>query len=312
MTKIGDVMMTEVLTAQKQDTVLSMSERMHKHRMGAIIITDENNSPIGIVSERDIIRSLITYKENAINKLAQDIMSTPVLTLEPDQDLETAFMLMALNTVRRIPITRDEKLVGIISYRDISNALRKSNYILEEKTEKLEEKTEFLEEKANHDALTGLFNKGYLNEQLKYQFELARRSGNSMAILMLDIDHFKKVNDTYGHQCGDMVLKRIADILKEKSRIINIVGRYGGEEFLIIGPISDHKSGMYMGERIRTAIEHESFSYEGTDIKVTISVGVAVWQPQIRSEHDLVKMADDALYAAKKNGRNQVKMAESV
>jgi diguanylate cyclase (GGDEF)-like protein len=312
MTKIGDVMMTEVLTAQKQDTVLNMSERMHKHRMGAIIITDENNSPIGIVSERDIIRSLITYKENAINKLAQDIMSTPVLTLEPDQDLETAFMLMALNTVRRIPITRDEKLVGIISYRDISNALRKSNYILEEKTEKLEEKTEFLEEKANHDALTGLFNKGYLNEQLKYQFELARRSGNSMAILMLDIDHFKKVNDTYGHQCGDMVLKRIADILKEKSRVINIVGRYGGEEFMIIGPISDHKSAMYMGERIRTSIEHETFSYEENDFKVTLSVGVAVWQPQIRSEHDLVKMADDALYAAKKNGRNQVKMAESV
>ena len=147
MVKISDVMMTDVLTASKSDTILEMSQRLQAHRIGAIVIVDHNHYPVGIVSERDIIRSLGVYKEHALNKQAQDIMSSPVLTLEPDQDIETAATLMSLNMIRRIPITKDDKLIGIISYRDITNALRKSYFMLEQKTEKLEDK-------ANHDPLT--------------------------------------------------------------------------------------------------------------------------------------------------------------
>jgi diguanylate cyclase (GGDEF)-like protein len=296
-------MMTDVLTASKSDTILEMSQRLQAHRIGAIVIVDHNHYPVGIVSERDIIRSLGVYKEHALNKQAQDIMSSPVLTLEPDQDIETAATLMSLNMIRRIPITKDDKLIGIISYRDITNALRKSYFMLEQKTEKLEDK-------ANHDPLTGLFNKGYMEEQLTYHFELARRSRNSMAVMFLDIDHFKKVNDTYGHQRGDEVLKRIAHILKDKSRAINVVGRFGGEEFMIIGPISDYKSALYLGERIRTAVEKEVFSHDNTDFNITISIGISVWNSSIASEKDLVKFADEALYTAKRNGRNQVRMYE--
>ncbi len=303
MVKISDVMMTDVLTASKCDTILEMSQRLQAHRIGAIVIVDNNRYPVGIVSERDIIRSLGVYKEHALNKQAQDIMSSPVLTLEPDQDIETAATLMSLNMIRRIPVTQDDKLIGIISYRDITNALRKSYYMLEQKTEKLEDK-------ANHDPLTGLFNKGYMEEQLTYHFELAKRSGNPMAVMFLDIDHFKKVNDTYGHQRGDEVLKKIAHILKEKSRAINVVGRFGGEEFMIIGPISDYKSALYLGERIRTAVEKEVFSHENTDFNITISIGISVWNSSIASEKDLVKFADEALYTAKRNGRNQVRMYE--
>jgi len=296
-------MMTDVLTASKSDTILEMSQRLQAHRIGAIVIVDHNHYPVGIVSERDIIRSLGVYKEHALNKQAQDIMSSPVLTLEPDQDIETAATLMSLNMIRRIPVTQDDKLIGIISYRDITNALRKSYYMLEQKTEKLEDK-------ANHDPLTGLFNKGYMEEQLTYHFELAKRSGNPMAVMFLDIDHFKKVNDTYGHQRGDEVLKRIAHILKDKSRAINVVGRFGGEEFMIIGPISDYKSALYLGERIRTAVEKEVFSHDNTDFNITISIGISVWNSSIASEKDLVKFADEALYTAKRNGRNQVRMYE--
>ncbi|HRQ43459.1 MAG TPA: GGDEF domain-containing protein [Candidatus Goldiibacteriota bacterium] len=303
MVKISDVMMTDVLTAAKTDTILDMSKRLQAHRIGAIVIVDNNRYPVGIVSERDIIRSLGIYKEQALNKQAQDIMSSPVLTLEPDQDIETAATLMSLNMIRRIPITVNDRLAGIISYRDITNALRKNYYMLEQKTEKLEDK-------ANHDPLTGLFNKGYMEEQLTYHFELARRSRNSMAVMFLDIDHFKKVNDTYGHQRGDEVLKRIAHILKDKSRAINVVGRFGGEEFMIIGPISDYKSALYLGERIRTAVEKEVFSHENTDFNITISIGISVWNSSIASEKDLVKFADEALYTAKRNGRNQVRMYE--
>lgn len=305
MVKISDVMMTDVLTAAKTDTILDMSKRLQAHRIGAIVIVDNNHYPVGIVSERDIIRSITVYKEQTLNKQAQDIMSSPVLTLEPDQDIETAATLMSLNMIRRIPITKNDKLIGIISYRDITNALRKSYYMLEEKTETLEDK-------ANRDPLTGLFNKGYLEEQLKYQFELSKRSGNPMTVMFLDIDFFKKVNDTYGHQCGDDVLKRIAAILKDKSRAINVVGRYGGEEFMVIGPVSDYKSALYLGERIRTAVEKEDFACNNIKFNITISIGISVWNNTTSSVKELVKFADDALYTAKRNGRNQVRMYEGV
>jgi diguanylate cyclase (GGDEF)-like protein len=305
MPKVEEIMMRDVLKTDRHDTVLSMSEKMHKHRLGAIVIVDSGDYPIGIVTERDIIRAIVTYKERAINEQAGDIMSSPVLTLEPGEDIDSAIMQMQLNRVRRIPITRENKLIGIISYQDLTNALRKNYNALEKKTEELEEE-------ANTDPLTGLYNRRVINGQLKYQIGLARRSGNPMSVIMIDIDHFKKVNDTYGHLCGDSVLKTIAGILKEKSRDINIVGRYGGEEFMIIGPISDHKTAFYMAERLRVLVENTEFSCEetGKKFRVTISAGVAVWNPRIKTGRELIKLSDDALYQAKKSGRNRVMLAE--
>jgi len=303
--KVEEIMMKEVLKTDRYDTVLSMAEKMHKHRLGAIVIVDSEDFPIGIVTERDILRTLITYKDKSMDVQAGDIMSSPVLTLEPGEDIDSAIMQMQLNRVRRIPITKENRLIGIISYRDLTNALRKTYNALEKKTEELEEE-------ANTDPLTGLYNRRVINGQLKYQIDLARRSGNPMSVIMIDIDHFKKVNDTYGHLCGDSVLKTIAGILKEKSRDINIVGRYGGEEFMIIGPISDHKTAFYMAERLRALVENTEFSCEknGKKFRVTISAGVAVWNPKIKTGRELIKLSDDALYLAKKSGRNRVRMAE--
>ncbi|MFP4465628.1 MAG: diguanylate cyclase [Candidatus Goldiibacteriota bacterium] len=304
MQKIGEVMMTDVLTAEKHNTVFEMSEKLQKHRIGAIVIIDSRSHPIGIVSERDIIQAIVVYKENAVKKQAQDIMSAPVMTLEPEDDIEAAALLMQNHTIRRIPIAQNNVLVGIISYRDITNALRKSYFTLEKERGKLEDR-------ANRDPLTGLYNRGYLNKQLSYHFELAQRSGNPMALMMLDIDHFKKINDEFGHQCGDKVLKKLADIFLDKSRAINIVARYGGEEFTIIGPISDYKSSQYMAERFRVMIENEKFKCGDKTFSITISIGIAIWNPGIKNEHELLKLADEALYTAKRNGRNQVHIAET-
>ncbi len=303
--KIQDIMMKDVLTTDHDDTVLSMAEKMHKNRLGAIVIVDRENYPIGIVTERDILRALITYKEKAVGTRAGDIMSAPVLTLEPEEDMDSAIMQMQLNRVRRIPVTKENKLIGIVSYRDLTNALRKSFYALEQKAEELEQR-------ANTDPLTGLFNRRVLGRQLKYHIKVASKSGQPMSVIMFDIDHFKKINDTHGHLCGDSVLKKLAEILKKKSRSVNIVGRYGGEEFIIIGPISDHKSAFYAAERVRIIIESTDFlcADSGQKFRVTVSAGVAVWNPGIKTGKELIKLADDALYLAKRSGRNQVKAAE--
>jgi diguanylate cyclase (GGDEF)-like protein len=296
-------MSKDVLTASKEDTVMSMIERLNKHRIGAIIIINKDNVPVGIVTERDIIRSLVAYKEETLKKQAQDIMSAPVLTLEPDEDIDSAAILMTLNNVRRLPITKDNKLIGLISYRDLTNALRKSNYVLEEKAE-------LLQDMANRDSLTGLFNKRFINDEIKRQFDAAKQSGQPMAVIMMDIDHFKLVNDTYGHQCGDYVLKNLAGIMQAKSRDINVVGRFGGEEFIILGPISDMKSSVFFAERIRSTVEETNFVWEDKEFKITISAGVCVWNSNIKDAKTMIKLADEALYAAKNSGRNQVQIAE--
>lgn len=304
MVKIENVMNKDVLTTSKDEKMPSLVERMHNHRVGAIVVVNTANEPVGIVTERDILRAIIAYREGLFNKQAQDVMTAPVLTIEADQDIDSAAIQMSLNRIRRIPVvSSDNKLIGLISYRDITNALRKSVYILQEKTE-------ILQEKADRDPLTNLYNRRFLKDELKRQLALAKKSKNPMSVTMIDIDFFKKVNDTYGHQCGDMVLKRLADILVSKSREINVVGRYGGEEFIIIGMISDYKSARYTAERLREAVEAEEFEYEGKKFKITISLGVAVWNQNVKMYKELVKKADEALYTAKREGRNRVVMAE--
>jgi diguanylate cyclase (GGDEF)-like protein len=301
--KISAVMAKDVLTANKEEGVISLLERLNKHRIGAVVVINKENMPIGIITERDIIHALVSYREELFNKQAQDIMSAPVLTLDPEQDIDSAAILMTLNGIRRIPITRDNKLVGLITYRDLTNALRKSYF-------SLEEKAEMLQDMANKDPLTGLFNKRFINEELKRQFDSAVESGTSMTVIMIDIDHFKKVNDTYGHQCGDYVLKTLAVIFQTKSREINIVGRYGGEEFIVIGPISEYKSSLFFAERLREAVEEAVFNWDGVDFHITISAGICVWNRSIKDSKTMVKFADEALYEAKNNGRNQVVVSE--
>ncbi|MEI7542265.1 MAG: GGDEF domain-containing protein [bacterium] len=303
MVKIGAVMSKDVLTANKEDTVMSMLERLQKHRMGAIVVINKDDVPVGIITERDIIQALVIYKQETFEKQAQDIMSAPVLTLDPEQDIDSAAILMTLNGIRRIPITKENKLIGLITYRDITNALRKSYYVLEEKAQ-------MLQDMANRDSLTKLFNKRLINEEIKKQFDAAKESNSPMAVIMIDIDHFKKINDTYGHPCGDYVLKTLSSILLSKSRDINIVGRYGGDEFIVLGAISDHKSSLYFAERLRMIIESTPFLYENQELKITISTGVCVWNSKIKDAKTMIKLADGALYNAKQAGRNCVKMAE--
>lgn len=301
--KIGAVMAKDVMATNKEEPILSLLERMNKNRIGAVIVINKENMPIGIVTERDIIHALVSYREKIFTKQVQDIMSAPVLTLDPDQDIDSAAILMTLNGIRRIPITVNNRLVGLITYRDLTNALRKSYFSLEEKAEELQDM-------ANKDPLTGLFNKRFINDELKRQFDSAVKSGTSMTVIMIDIDHFKIVNDTYGHQCGDYVLKTLSVILQTKSREINIVGRYGGEEFIIIGPISEYKSSLFFAERLRSAIEDTVFNWDSHDFHITISAGICVLNSAIKDAKTMVKLADEALYDAKNNGRNQVKMSE--
>jgi two-component system cell cycle response regulator len=157
------------------------------------------------------------------------------------------------------------------------------------------------------DPLTGLHNRRYMERHLKTLMTDALRTGRTLSILVADIDHFKRVNDTYGHDAGDLVLKEFADRFRRYTRGLDLACRLGGEEFLIIMPDTDKARAVQIGERVRECVAGAPFRIaDGSEITVTVSVGLATLDGAQDTSELLFKRADSALYAAKRRGRNQV------
>lgn len=161
-----------------------------------------------------------------------------------------------------------------------------------------------LEPLATIDQLTGLYNRHYFTSMLVKQINIWRRYQRPLSLLMLDIDFFKQVNDTYGHQGGDAVLKAVADICKNTVRDIDIVARIGGEEFAILLPSALISGAMQTAERIRAEVEKSRFQYEDKVIQLTVSLGAVELVDTLWTITEFMKSVDDALYKAKKSGRN--------
>jgi len=174
----------------------------------------------------------------------------------------------------------------------------------EEAIQKLNEE---LAELAIRDGLTGLYNHRTFYKLLEDEFVRAQRFNHPVSLLLLDIDHFKHVNDTYGHLAGDAILKGLGELLGRQARAIDRVCRYGGEEITVILPETDLDAAANMAERMRAAVEAQSFDVEaGAPVKITVSIGVASWPAQADNMQTLVAAADAAMYAAKQSGRNRV------
>ncbi|MDM8349601.1 sensor domain-containing diguanylate cyclase [Pseudomonas sp. sp1636] len=163
-----------------------------------------------------------------------------------------------------------------------------------------------LQQLSRTDRLTGLNNRGYWEECLQHEYARHRRYQSMAALVMFDIDHFKKVNDTYGHPAGDKVIQAVAAVVREQVRDTDIAGRYGGEEFVVLLPDVDSSGAMLFAERLRLRIESLLVSYEGQTIPFTISLGVADLSHPVQDYPQLIEHADQALYASKQGGRNQV------
>jgi diguanylate cyclase (GGDEF)-like protein len=158
------------------------------------------------------------------------------------------------------------------------------------------------------DYLTGLRTRGYFEQQLELEFKRAERRKQKFALLMIDIDHFKRLNDTFGHHVGDQILRDVSLILMKDMREVDTVARYGGEEFVIILPETTQVGALYVAQRLRRAVEQAKF-FAGSPHEIqhlTISIGVAVYDNDAQFKRDLIEFADAALYAAKHAGRNRV------
>lgn len=215
-----------------------------------------------------------------------------------------------------VPIKTNEQVLGVIELvnkttgehfvkEDIDLLMRLVNQtaIVIERTSLYQKMTEL----AITDDLTKLFNTRYLNRTIEIEIQRSSRYGTSLSLIFMDVDHFKRINDSYGHLVGSKVLVEVGQLLLKSLRTVDIVARYGGDEFVIVLPQTPPEAATQIAERMRKAIEQNSFlKKEGYALKMTASFGVASYPESAKSKEELVKIADDAMYRVKHQTRNAV------
>jgi len=188
------------------------------------------------------------------------------------------------------------------------NVLRDANVQLEqlvqERTRALHDANAELEKLVETDSLTGLYNRRHFDERLKQEIARSRRHETPLAIAMLDLDHFKTINDSYGHDVGDCALRSFANLLRAQARSTDSICRFGGEEFVLLMVSTGEQEAVGYATRIRTAVENMPIVCKDTKLSLTCSIGIAVLSAKMRDADQLLKCADSALYQAKNSGRN--------
>lgn len=211
-------------------------------------------------------------------------------------------------TARELAKLLDEMFIEVQSHRlrRVNQQLTEKNDALERANARREELLEEMKELARTDELTGLANRRELMRRLEEEVTRARRYGNPLSFAILDLDHFKPVNDRYGHQVGDRVLRRIGELLDERTRSPDGAGRYGGEEFGLVLPESTGEEAVALSERILESVRELAFEADGREFGLTASIGVAGLEDAEEPTERLIEAADEALYRAKEEGRDRV------
>jgi len=255
--------------------------------------------------EFDLIVVSLSLSEHDGLRLCSQIRSleqtrnTPILVVVRQDDtgrLVRAFEL-GVNDYLIRPLDRNELLARV------ATQVRRKRY-----DDRLRANFQMRLEMAVTDQLTGLYNRRYLGSHLKAMFDRAKQARKPLSLLVLDIDHFKSINDTHGHDVGDEVLREFARRMTDNIRSIDLACRYGGEEFVVVMPDTDQDFAAMVAERLRKAVSEEPVEVYGGEkaLPVTVSIGLAVTGEGVAGPQALIKNADDALYRAKEGGRNQV------
>ena len=210
-----------------------------------------------------------------------------------------------------------QELFGVIRMAEASEAryeeLEQRMLSLQRENLSLVVNNRMLSEVSSRDALTGLYNRWFVLEKIDSEINRALRHGSPVSLLMLDVDHFKRINDTWGHPAGDLVLQAIGKLLRESCRVYDVPGRYGGEEFCILLPETKPGNTTVVAERIRRRLEETEMRCGDDSVVVTASMGIAgldvpLDDGEVLSPAALIERADRALYSAKSHGRNRVEM----
>jgi diguanylate cyclase (GGDEF)-like protein len=257
------------------------------------------------------------FGEGVVGHAAMEQLPIIVADLQKEPREQLVPKPKAAHGFMAVPIVSEGQTIGCVSFI----ALRPNEYTFEQQrlvdrlirlasvgiqNARLHEKTVEL---AETDSMTGLLTNRAYQERLEAEFRKAQAARQSLSLLILDVDYFKRINDTYGHPQGDELLRQLGDVLRQHARKADICCRYGGDEFTIVMPETIKAEAAMVAGRIRQAIEETTFTLDGNPANVTISIGVAGYPQDVGQKVALVAAADKALYAAKHNGRNTVQMA---
>jgi diguanylate cyclase (GGDEF)-like protein len=295
------------LAVPEAEGVLKVCERMAEERIGQVLVVpggwkpasalDPPPEPLGIFTERDLIRAFVHHRDGVLTMRVGELMTAPVVTVGPEQDITDAADLMLLMRIRRLPVVKDGSTVGLLTHDRVME-------VQSRRQADMARQNKVLLERVVHDPLTGLANRVLFERVLGRELAGVRERSGAVSVLELDIDHFKDVNDTHGHPVGDAVLGQLAAVLRDTLRRADLAARVGGEEFAVVLSRGGDRPEI-AGEKLRAAVERATFGEPGKPLKITVSVGCAEAKPS-ESPVELFKRADLALYEAKNSGRNRV------
>ncbi len=319
-------MMSAILNLDELvDFIIEKATEVMEAEKGSLMLLDEESGELKIKGARGLKAEII---ENTKIKLGQMIAGKvaqegqPMLVEDIEKDKRFVGRKVRSHYKSKsfisMPLKKEKKVSGVINLSDkigrspvfTESDLRFLSILIQQSATSIENAKLYQEitSLAITDALTGLYNHRYFQERLSEEINRVERYGHPLSLIMLDIDFFKRYNDTFGHVMGDTLLSELATIMKKNVRKIDIVSRYGGEEFIIILPETGIDEAEAVAEKIRKSVEDFNFSIEvlkPVDWKLTISAGVAALNKGI-SKTDFIKFADQAMYSAKGEGKNKV------
>jgi diguanylate cyclase (GGDEF)-like protein len=296
---VRDYMISPIPYVEEGSTLKEAANFMSSNKTSVVLVRDKEFNYIGIITESDFTRKVVAKECSVNTAIVDSVMSTPVKTIKGSTTMAEANKKMLRSGIRHLAVVEKEEFVGLLS------AINFFSYF--ENVEK------YLGDLAVNDGLTGIHNRRHFDEIINIEWKRAKREKSPLSLIMLDIDYFKKYNDTYGHQAGDECLIKVATALSDSMRRpADLVARYGGEEFVIVLPNVELNEATKFSEKIRADIEDLKIEHRLSSISpfITASLGVASILPSNDSTHEaLLQSADKALYNAKIRGRNCVTIA---
>ncbi|MGE4471238.1 MAG: diguanylate cyclase [Sulfuricurvum sp.] len=293
----------------------SMAEVMEfmKDSISDCVIIQEGNAPLGIFTSKDMLRFI--GEENPSHIKVREVMSSPVETMTHKASIGEGLEYLRSRNFKRIVVTDDEgHVLGIVTQEDlISRTYLKWSQLMQDHFRQFEEITQILQQKNQHltqlatkDSLTEIHNRHMFSELFGKEHSFAKRQQSKLSLMMIDLDCFKQVNDTYGHNIGDYVLKDFSALVSSSVREADLFARWGGEEFVLLLRNAGCEEAFGVGEKIRSLLEAQRFDEVGC---VTCSIGIT----EVYSDDTLtsaIERADSAMYSAKNAGRNRTVACE--
>jgi diguanylate cyclase (GGDEF)-like protein len=318
---ITDLMSSDVELVSPEKPLHDVVKRMQENHQSCVL-AGENGVPAGIITERDLVRVLgkLVDQPDLIQQPASVFMSSPPHTVQQDQSLFDALVISRAERVRHLPVINEEqKLVGLLTQTDLTAAhfrvieLQRSliERAIEDRTEKLRSANRELELLSMEDPLLGIGNRRAMEVDMEHTHSLACRYQRPYTAVLMDIDHFKRYNDHYGHLAGDQALQQVVAIIQSAIRKSDRLYRYGGEEFLLLLPDTDSEGAEILAKRLIRDLQMAALPHCKSPYGiVTMSAGLSAYRTDVNTgESDwrkFVRQADQSLYQAKNLGRNRV------